>query len=129
MLVAAGLLACGTSGGDAVALKELQRSRAGAVEVVLLAPGDTVAKGKGSFVLEFRQADGSLVDAGLVRLNATMPMAGMSPMFASTDVQTTDMKGRYRVASDFGMAGTWRVSVDWEGPGGRGSVAFPATVQ
>ena len=55
-------------------------------------------------------------------------MPGM-PMFGSIVVQRTDVPGRYRAEGDFGMAGTWRLNVDWDGPKGRGSVAFSGSVQ
>ena len=70
------IAACG--GGDQTAqLKEVQRVKIGSMEVVLLAPGDSLKKGKGNFALEFRNADGELVDVGSVMVGASMPMAGM----------------------------------------------------
>ena len=57
-----------------------------------------------------------------------MPMAG-SPMFASIDVKRTDVAGRYEADGDFSMAGTWRITLQWEGPAGQGSVSFPGSVQ
>jgi len=114
-------------GGDeqTVQLKEVQRVKAGAMEVVLLAPGDSLKKGKGNFALEFRNADGELVDVGSVVMAASMPMPGMAPMFGECLVTPSPTKGRYEVASDLGMAGTWRFAVTWDGPAGRGSVSIP----
>ena len=69
-------------GGDQTAqLKEVQRVKAGSMQVLLLAPGDSLKKGKGNFAVEFRNADGELVDVGSVMVGASMPMAGMAPMF------------------------------------------------
>jgi hypothetical protein len=119
-------LVAGCSGRDQAAqLKELQRAKAGPLNVVLLAPGDALKHGKGSFVLEFRDAGGTLVDVGSVTVGATMPMPGMAPMFGESAITPTDTKGRYDVASDLSMAGTWRFTVTWDGPAGRGSVSMP----
>ena len=111
-------------------LNELQRQREGAVDVVLLSPRDGLRHGGDTFIVEFRSvSSGSLVDVGTVRGGANMPMAGMPMMPGMLDIATTDVAGRYEATSDLSMAGTWRLIVDWEGPAGRGSVTFPATVQ
>jgi len=121
------IVACGTA-GPAVALKEVHRVRSGAVDVVVLSPTGALAQGKSAFVLEFRGTDGVLLDVGTVTVNATMVMAGMAPMFGESTVRPGDVKGRYEVTSDFGMAGTWRLSVEWKGPAGTGSIVVPGTV-
>jgi YtkA-like len=117
-------LACG---GQAP-LTELQRVKSGALDVVLLSPHDGLRHGKDTFAIEFR-SNGSLMDAGTVRANATMPMPG-SPMFGSIDVSRTDVAGRYTASGQFDMAGTWRLTIDWDGgAAGKGSVTFAGTVQ
>ena len=121
------VVACG--GGDQTAqFKEVQRVKAGAMEVVLLAPGDSLKKGKGSFALEFRTADGDLVDVGNVMVGASMPMSGMAPMFGECLVTPSPTKGRYEVVSDLGMAGTWQLQIAWDGPAGKGSASVPGSV-
>jgi len=120
------LTACG--GGETSQLKELQRVKAGTMDIVLLAPGDSLKQGKGSFVLEFRDAGGNLVDVGTVMVGASMPMPGMAPMFGESTVTPSATKGRYDVASDFGMAGTWRLQIAWDGPAGKGSASVPGSV-
>ena len=57
-----------------------------------------------------------------------MPMPGM-PMFGTIDVQRTDVPGRYAATGEFAMAGTWRMTIEWDGPQGRGSVTFSGSVQ
>ncbi|SRR6266540_5535819 len=114
---------------DAAPLKELQKVKSGDAEVVLLAKSDALAQGKDSFVLEFRSADGSLRDVGTVRANATMVMAGMAPMFGNVNVRPGDAPGRYEVTSDFGMAGTWQINVEWQGPAGMGSAILRGAVR
>ena len=97
-------------------LKELQKVRSGDVDVVLLSETGTLAQGKSSFALEFRSAaDGSLRDVGMVRATATMPMAGMAPMFGTVDVRNSDTPGRYLVNGEFSMTGTWQIKVEWQG--------------
>jgi YtkA-like protein len=118
---------CGTS-TDRAPFKELQRTRSGELDVVLLSQRDVVRQGRDSVVLEFRRADGSLVDVGTVRVNASMPMAGMAPMFGGTEIHTADTKGRYIVNTDLRMAGSWRFVVDWDGAG-KGSASFSATIR
>ena len=110
-------------------MKELQRTKASGLDVVLLAPADALPQGKGFAVLEFHDGSGSLVDVGAVKVNATMPMAGMSPMIAGSDVKPTPAPGRYEIATDFSMAGTWQLAIEWDGPKGHGSARMPGTVR
>jgi hypothetical protein len=128
LLVSATSVAGCRNAGQAPPLKELQRARSGALNVVLMSEADTLQRGKGAFVLEFRGADGQPVDVGTVSVTATMTMAGMSPMFGDTAVKPASTKGRYDVTSDLSMAGTWRINVEWNGPTGRGSASLPGTV-
>ena len=120
--------ACGRA-NDAATLMELQRVKSGALDVALLSPRDALRHGKDTFIIEFRSTSGaSLVDVGNVRGSATMPMPGV-PMMGGIDVKRTEVAGRYAADSNFEMAGTWRVTLQWEGPAGQGSVTFPGTVQ
>ena len=114
---------------DTANMTEVQRLRSGALDVVLLSPHEGLRNGKDTFTIEFRSiSDGSLVDAGIVRTTANMPMPGM-PMFGAIEVQKTSVPGRYTARSDLGMAGSWRMSIEWDGPRGRGSVNFAGKVQ
>ena len=122
------VLAAAECGGGPGKATELQKVKSGALDVVVLSPRDALKHGKDDFNLEFRSADGKLVDVGDVRATASMPMAGM-PMFGSIAVQRTDVPGRYRASGEFPMAGTWRLGIEWDGPAGKGSVAFSGTVQ
>ncbi|MEQ1575648.1 MAG: FixH family protein [Vicinamibacterales bacterium] len=121
-------IACGGEKGTATPT-ELQRVKAGTLDIVLLSSDEAVQQGKDAVVLEFRGADGALKDVGIVRAVATMPMAGMAPMFGVVDVRQTDTPGRYAVATDLGMAGGWQISLEWEGPSGRGTARFQQTVR
>lgn len=127
-LVAAMEAAAAGCGGGSARLTELQRVKSGGLDVVVLSPRDGLRHGKDDFILEFKSADGSLVDVGDVRASASMPMPGM-PMFGSVSVQRADVPGRYRAEADFGMAGTWRLTIEWDGPNGKGAVTFSGSVQ
>jgi len=120
-------LAC-RNAEQAPALKEVQRVHAGALDLVLLSASGALKQGKDAFVLEFRSADGQLVDVGTVNVNATMAMAGMGPMLGESTVNPTSTKGRYEVASNLNMAGSWRFTVEWNGPAGKGSTSLAGTV-
>jgi hypothetical protein len=119
------VLACGSASAP---VKELQRAKAGKLSVVLLSSGESIKQGKSTFVVEFRDEAGTLIDAGTVNVNAMMPMAGMAPMIGDCTVTPTSTKGRYDVASDLNMAGTWRLQIAWNGPAGQGSVSMPGSV-
>jgi YtkA-like protein len=124
--IALASMACGRSGTQ---LTELERAKSGMLDIVLLSTHDALRHGNDAFVMEFRStADGKLVDVGVVRANATMPMSGM-PMFGSIDVKRTDVAGRYTANGQFEMAGTWRMTVQWQGAAGHGSVTFSGTVR
>lgn len=111
-------------------LKEVQRAKSGDMTVVLLAKNDALKPGKDQGVLEFRTGtDQHLVDVGTVKMTATMPMAGMAPMMGSTFINRSDTPGRYTLESDLGMAGTWQMTIEWNGPAGSGKISLPGTVR
>ena len=120
--------ACGSRAPQG-SMKEIQRTKAGDLEVVLLGQSDALPQGKGFAILEFHDASGSLVDVGAVKVNATMPMAGMAPMIAGSEVKPTPAPGRYEIATDFSMAGSWQLAVEWDGPKGHGTARMPGTVR
>jgi copper/silver efflux system protein len=102
--------------------------RSGDFTVVLLSPAGTLHQGRNTFTIEFRSAGGSLVDVGTVRAAANMPMPGMV-MSGGLEVSRTSVPGRYQATAEFGMAGAWQMTVEWDGPAGRGSVNFQGPVQ
>jgi hypothetical protein len=111
-------------------MNEVQRVRAGAMDVVLLAPQSALPQGRGTSALEFRSpSDQRPVDVGDVKVSATMPMAGMPPMLGNISAHRTDVPGRYVLDSEFSMAGSWRIGVEWNGPAGRGTATLLGKVQ
>lgn len=125
---AAQAVGCG-SGDSPATLNEVRRARSGAVEVVLLSANPAIRLGKDNYVVEFRSAAGQLVDVGQVRATASMPMPGMGPMIGSVEITATSTPGRYAVMSDLSMIGDWRVTLEWSGPAGSGSVNMSLAVQ
>jgi hypothetical protein len=109
-------------------LIELQRVRLGDLEVVLLSNDGTLTHDKDSLTLEFRRGD-DLVDVGTVEAAATMPMAGLPEMQGSVFLERSDVPGRYNAETDLSMSGGWNLRVEWDGPTGKGSASFSATVE
>lgn len=112
---------------DPAAMTELARLHSEPLDVIVLSSHDTLRRGRDTFIIEFRSGD-RLVDVGTLRATANMPMPAMA-MFATIDVRRTETAGRYTANAEFEMAGTWRMALEWEGPVGRGSVAFSGTVR
>ena len=106
----------------------VQTVRTGDLDVVLLSPSGSLTVGRNKFAIEFRAVSGGLVDVGAVTAGATMGMPGMT-MSGNLQVTGSGVPGRYAVTADFGMAGSWPMRVDWDGPAGRGSVNIQGTVQ
>jgi hypothetical protein len=120
-------VACGRN-DPASDLIEVQRARSGDVDVILLSNDGVLTHGKDTFIIEFRRGD-RLVDVGMVKAGATMPMAGMSPMMGSVFLEPGDMPGRYTADTDLSMSGGWTLKLEWNGPAGKGSASFQATVE
>ena len=57
-----------------------------------------------------------------------MAMPGMV-MSGNLQVTAGDAPGRYAASAEFGMAGAWKMSIEWSGPAGRGSANFEGAVQ
>lgn len=133
-LLAAGIAAwrgAGNHGGiaESQAGSAVVRVRSGDVDIVLRSSSGALRQGRNAFTLEFRSAgNGDLLDVGSVRASANMPMPGMV-MPSGMQIQAGAVKGRYEGTAEFGMAGAWQMSVEWNGPAGRGAVSFEGPVQ
>jgi Cu(I)/Ag(I) efflux system membrane protein CusA/SilA len=106
----------------------VQSIKSGEVTVTLRSPTGTLHTGRNAFTIEFRSASGALVDVGTVHATANMPMPGMV-MPGNLEVQPSKKPGRYDATADFGMAGSYQMSLEWNGPAGRGSISFQGAVQ
>jgi copper/silver efflux system protein len=105
----------------------VQTVRSGDLQIAILSPTGTLHQGRNTFTIEFRSARGDLVDVSGVRASANMPMPGMV-MSGGLQVQRTSA-GRYEATAEFGMAGAWHMSIEWDGPAGHGSINFEGAVQ
>ena len=119
--------ACNGPAGDSD-LIEVQRVRSGSIDVVLLSNDGTLSHDKDTLTIEFRRGD-DLVDVGTVKAAATMPMAGLPEMRGSVFLEPGDVPGRYAAETDLSMSGGWKLEIEWDGPAGRGSARFDATVE
>jgi copper/silver efflux system protein len=107
----------------------LQTVRAGDLAITLSNPAGELRRGANNFRIEFRSArTNDRVDVGDVRLNAAMAMPGMS-MAGTTTVTPGERPGVYEAKGDFAMSGSWDMTLEWNGPAGRGSAAFKGSVQ
>src|SRR6266567_1971807 len=106
----------------------LQRLKSGELEVLLLSPRDALRHNSDTFLIEFRSLSGKLTEVGAVRSSANMPMRALA-MFGNIDVHRTSVAGRYAADAKFEMGGTWRMTIEWEGPAGHGSLSFSQSVQ
>ncbi|MFN7981724.1 MAG: CusA/CzcA family heavy metal efflux RND transporter [Vicinamibacterales bacterium] len=118
----------GTTPAEPSADAVIQTLRSGTLEIVLRSPDGSLHIGRNAFSIEFRSATGALVDVGTVRASANMKMPGMV-MPSGMEVRSTSQPGRYDASAEFGMAGSWPVTIEWNGPAGQGSVSFQGAVQ
>jgi copper/silver efflux system protein len=105
----------------------VRRVQSGDLEIALLSPTGSLHTGRNAFTFEF-QRDGRLIDVGAVRATGNMPMPGMV-MSSGMEVRPSGVTGRYDASAQFGMAGAWQMSVEWDGPAGKGSASFEGPVQ
>ena len=114
--------------GTAPAERVVTSVRAGGTTATLRSESGRLTRGRNQFYIEFRDASGALVDAGDVRLTATMPMPGMV-MSGGVGVLRTSRPGRYLAAGEFAMAGVWQMTLQWSGTAQPGSISFQGSVQ
>ncbi len=107
----------------------LETVRSGNLVITLFNPQGELRQGGNRVVIEFRSAaTHQLVDVGAVRLGGSMTMPGMA-MASQTTITPAGQPGVYGATAEFGMAGTWQMALEWDGPAGRGSAAFEGRVQ
>ena len=123
--------ACSSSKPGERAGKLIRSAPAGNGLTVSLATPDGVLKhGNTEFTLTFADASEKPVDVGAVALIFHMPQMGtMSEMNIAASFTTTATPGVYAGKTQIQMAGEWQVKITYEGPKGRGQVAFPITAQ
>lgn len=105
-----------TPAASAGNLKEIHQQRSGDYVVVVLNETGDLKQGTNDLTLEFRRTSGNqLADVGDVKVESTMPMKGMSPMMAKTNVTPSGTPGRYNMTADLSMAGNWKTVVTFSG--------------
>lgn len=129
IVVALALTAGGCRGPNAASeLIEVERVRAGDIDVVVLSDDGGLTHGKDAVTVEFRRGE-TLVDVGSVKAVATMPMAGMAPMMGSVFLEPGDAPGRYTAETDLSMSGGWAMNIEWDGPAGKGKASVQMTAE
>jgi Cu(I)/Ag(I) efflux system membrane protein CusA/SilA len=114
---------------DAVASDPVvQTVGSGDLRIVLRSPTGTLHTGRNTFTIEFRSVSDALVDVGVLRIGATMTMPGMV-LPGNVQVQPSGVPGRYDATAEFGMAGAWPITIEWDGPAGRGKANVEGSVQ
>jgi hypothetical protein len=107
----------------------LETVRANDLVVTLSNSQGELHTGSNQFQIEFRSAaTNELVDVGTVQLAGSMTMPGMV-MTSPISIAPSGQPGVYDATADFGMAGSWQMTIEWNGPAGRGSAAFEGNVQ
>lgn len=84
--------------------------------------------GPSEVLIEFRDANGQLVDVGEVRFEANMNMPGMQ-MHSGATVERTKTPGQYRAKIKPDMAGDWMAKLSFNGPRGSGQTTFNLNVK
>jgi hypothetical protein len=129
-LVIVALVLSGCKSASAPATKEIESHTAGDVVISLSNEKGELAQGQNTLVIAFRSASKSQpIDAGKVTLESSMAMPGMAPMTAPIEIESAGQTGEYNVKGDFGMSGSWRFEVRWDGPAGQGSTSFNSNVR
>ena len=123
-----GAVSCGSPTPEEPQFIELQRVRAGELDVILLSPDGSVSDGKDTVVVEFRRGD-TLADVGTVKGFASMPMAGLPDMMGSAFLERAKEPGRYDAELDLSMSGGWQLKLEWDGPAGKGTASIPLTAE
>ena len=109
----------------------METERSGDLIVLLSTTDGVLRQGRDTFTIEFRSATThQLVDVGTLHVNPTMVMPGMA-MQATTALIEASPPGRYRLSADFGMAGIWKLNLEWSGTAttARGSLVVNGDVQ
>ena len=110
--------------------KVIMTHKAKDLVITLLSESGQWSQGQNAFVLEFTsEATKEPVDAGKVTLNTAMPMPGMSPMIAGAKLTPDKVPGRYLGTISFPDRGARQVTINWDGPAGKGSAQFSVPVR
>jgi hypothetical protein len=93
-----------------------------------IASAGQLRAGSNEVVIEFRGAQGQLVDVGNVRFEMDMSMPGMQ-MHSGGAIEKTNIPGRYRAKIKIDMSGDWNAKISYDGPHRQGQQSFSVTVK
>src|SRR6266516_2448482 len=96
--------------------------------VNFIAREGALRQGNNEVLIEFRDANGKLVDVGNVKFDLNMNMLGMQ-MSSGGTIKRTNTPGRYHAKIKIDMSGDWNAKISFEGPHGQGQQSFSITVK
>jgi len=79
-------------------------------------------------MIEFRDRNDQLVDAGNVKFDMAMNMSGMQMRSGGT-IERTSTPGQYHAKIKIDMSGDWNAKISFEGPHGQGQQSFSVTAK
>src|SRR5438128_3912254 len=96
--------------------------------VNLIHPQGQLRRGNNEFLVEFRNAQGQLVDVGNVKFDMDMNMPWMQ-MHSGGTIERTNTPGRYRAKIKIDMSGDWNAKISFDSPHGKGQQSFSLTAK
>ena len=96
--------------------------------VNLFTSGDQLRSTGNDVVIEFRDAGGTFVDVGEVKLELDMNMTGMV-MHKPARVERTATTGQYRATVQPEMGGEWMAKISYSSPRGKAEKQFSVVVK
>ncbi|MDB6019459.1 MAG: putative silver efflux pump [Pedosphaera sp.] len=108
--------------------KPLATQTVNGLTVTLSNPEGQLRNAENEVWIEFRDANGQLVDVGTVKFDLDMNMPGMV-MHSGSTITPTETPGRYRAKIKPDMAGAWTAKLVYQGPRGSGQVSFDTNVK
>jgi hypothetical protein len=101
--------------GSQTELKPIQQQRAGDYVVTLLNDTGVLKQNDDHLTLEFRNSStNEFVSVVNLKVQASMLMPGMGPMFGTLSTPQEGTPGRYDFDADVGMAGQWTMTVTFD---------------
>jgi hypothetical protein len=98
-----------------VELRPIQQQRSGDYLVTLLNDTGVLKQNADHLTLEFRNpSTNELVSINNLKVQASMLMPGMGPMFGTLSTPEERAPGRYEFDADVGMAGQWTMTVTFD---------------
>ncbi|HUD47935.1 MAG TPA: FixH family protein [Candidatus Baltobacteraceae bacterium] len=110
-----------------ISAKPFATVKIGDLTAGLFTQGDTLQASGNDLFIEFRDAQGKLVDAGEVTFELDLHMPGMV-MHSIGKVLPTSTPGQYRTTVEPQMAGGWTAKITISGPHHKAEASVPVKV-